>query len=116
MVPRDEIERRVARFQERLRDDGLDGALVVQETDLYYLTGTAQSAHLVVPATGDPALLVRKTFARAREESPLDNVEPLRSLRELPSALAAAGVPRGRLGLELDVLPAGSYLNYARRL
>ena len=115
-IPAAEIEGRVARFQEALRAAELDGALVVQETDLVYLAGTGQSAHLVVPAEGEPALFVRKTLERAREESPLARVEPLRSLRELPGALASCGVGRGRLGLELDVLPAASYLAYARRL
>ena len=116
MVPRDEIERRLGAFQEALRANGLAGALVVQDVDLYYLAGTAQSAHLIVPAEGEPALLVRKTLERARGETPLERVEPLRSLRELPAALAACGVVRGRLGLELDVLPAASYFGYARRL
>lgn len=115
-IPAAEIEGRVARFQEALRAAELDGALVVQETDLVYLAGTGQSAHLVVPAEGEPALFVRKTLERAREESPLARVEPLRSLRDLPGALASCGVEGGRLGLELDVLPAASYLAYARRL
>ncbi len=115
-IPAAEIEGRVARFQEALRAAELDGALVVQETDLVYLAGTGQSAHLVVPAEGEPALFVRKTLERAREESPLARVEPLRSLRDLPGALASCGVERGRLGLELDVLPAATYLAYARRL
>jgi Xaa-Pro dipeptidase len=113
MVPASEIDARLARFQDALRVAGLDAALIVQETDLYYLTGTAQSAHLIVPAEGDPTLLVRKTLARAREESPLERIEPLRSLRDLPAAI---GLDGGRLGLELDVLPAASYLRYQRRL
>jgi Xaa-Pro aminopeptidase len=115
-IPAAEIDGRLERFQEGLRAEGLDGALVVQETDLVYLAGTGQSAHLVVPAEGEPALYVRKTFERAREESPLARVEPFRSLRELPGALASCGLEHGRLGLELDVLPAAAYLGYARRL
>ena len=115
-VPRAEIESRIRSFQEGLRADGLEGAVVVQTTDLYYLAGTAQSAHLVVPVDGEPILYVRKTLSRARGESPLDRVEPLRSLRELPDALVAAGVPGGRIGFELDVLPAARYLDYVRRL
>jgi len=103
-------------FQEGLRADGLAGAVVVQTTDLYYLAGTAQSAHLVVPADGEPTLFVRKTLSRARGESPLERIEPLRSLRELPDALGAAGVPSGCIGFELDVLPAARYLDYVRRL
>ncbi|MBD0291094.1 MAG: aminopeptidase P family protein [Thermoleophilia bacterium] len=116
MVPEREVERRLTSFQEALRAEGLTGALVVQEVDLFYLSGTAQSAHLVVPAEGEPVLYVRKTLERARAETPLERVEPLRSLRELPTALEDARLTGGRLGLELDVLPASQYLGYARRL
>ncbi len=116
MLPRGEIEHRIAGFQAALRSDGLDGAIVVQEVDLFYLSGTAQSAHLIVPAQGEPALYVRKTLERARSETPLERVEPLHSLRDLPGALAACGLTGGRLGLELDVLPAALYLGYERRL
>ena len=70
-VPRIEVERRVAAFQETLRDEGVDVAVVVQNADLYYLSGTVQQSHLVVPADGEPVLLTRKTVDRAREESPL---------------------------------------------
>ena len=114
-VPAGEIERRLDAFRVALADGGFGGALVVQSADLYYLTGTVQSAHLLVPADGEPVLLVRKTLERARRESPLARIEPLTSLRDLPSALRAAGVS-GRLGLELDVLPALRFLDYARRL
>ncbi len=116
MVPEREVERRVTSFQHALRADGLAGAVVVQEVDLFYLSGTAQSAHLVVPADGEPVLYVRKTYERAREETPLERVEPLRSLRELPAALEGAGLTGGRIGVELDVLPASQYLAYVRRL
>jgi Xaa-Pro dipeptidase len=116
VVPQAEIEQRLARLRSGLRRQGLDGALVVQVTDLLYLTGTVQSAHLVVPAEGEPALYVRRLLERARRESPLERVEPLTSLRELEGALARAGLRGGRLGLELDVLPAQLYLDYARRL
>ena len=116
VVPEGEIEARLAAFQAALRESDTDVAVVVQPVDLYYLAGTTQNAHLVVPATHEPVLLVRKTLERARAESPLERIEPLRSLRDLPGALAAAGVESGRLGLELDVLPAARYLDYARRL
>jgi Xaa-Pro dipeptidase len=116
VVPSSELEARTRGFQARLAEAGLDGALVVEQTDLYYLAGTTQSAHLIVPADGEPALLVRRSLERARAESALDRIEPLGSLRELPGALAASGLDGGRLGLELDVLPAVQYLGYAKRL
>jgi Xaa-Pro dipeptidase len=111
-VPAAEIERRVSGFQEGLRREGLDAAIVVESSDLYYLTGTVQDAHLVVPAEGEPVYFVRRDLGRAREESPLTRVEPLRSLRELPAAIRDAAGDVRRLGLELDVVPAASYLRY----
>jgi len=117
VVPAGEIQQRQSRFRDAIAGAGLDAAVVVESTDLAYLTGTNQQAHLVVPAQGEPVLLVRRTLERARAESPLSRIEPLGSLRELPEALTGAGVSAGsRIGLELDVLPAGLYLGYARRL
>lgn len=116
LVPSDEISQRISRFQDQLVEERLDAAVIVQTPDLYYLTGTTQSAHLIVPAAGEAVLLVRRTLERARAESPLERVEPMRSLGELVPALAALGVSRGRVGLELDVLPAARFLDYQRRL
>jgi Xaa-Pro dipeptidase len=115
--PAEELARRLAAFQAGLARDGLDAALVVQSADLVYLSGTAQNAHLVVPAAGEPVLLVRRDLERARAESALRRVEPFTSLRALPAALASLGLPeRSRLGLELDVLPVASYLRYQELL
>jgi Xaa-Pro aminopeptidase len=117
VTPADEIERRLAALRAALAVDELEGAVIVQHTDLAYFTGTNQQAHLVVPAAGEPALLVRRVLARARAESPLTRIGELRSLGGLAEALAAAGLaPGARIGLELDVLPAGLYLGYQRRL
>ena len=117
MVPADEIASRLARLRRELEADGLDGAVIVQAADLAYFTATNQQAHLVVPVIGEPRLLVRRTVERAIAESPLAEVHPLRSLSELEPALHAAGLaPGAQVGLELDVLPAASFLNYRRRL
>jgi Xaa-Pro aminopeptidase len=117
VTPRDEIDRRLEELRSALAGDELDAALIVQHTDLAYFSGTNQQAHLVVPVAGEPVLLVRRVLERARTESPLERIEPLRSLGGLAAAMAAAGVEDGaRIGLELDVLPARLYLGYARRL
>jgi Xaa-Pro dipeptidase len=115
--PADEIARRIAAFQAGLQRDGLDAALIVQSADLVYLSGTAQNAHLLVPAAGEPLLLVRRDLERAREESALARVEPFTSLKGLPAALESLRLPRRmRLGFELDVLPAATYLRYRELL
>jgi Xaa-Pro aminopeptidase len=115
--PAEEIEQRLRRFAAALSEDGLDAAVVVQSTDLAYLTGTNQQAHLIVPASGEPRLAVRRTLDRAKRESSLSQIAGMSSLSGLRDALAASGVdPGATVGFELDVLPAGRYLGYARRL
>jgi Xaa-Pro dipeptidase len=117
VIPAEEIDRRIGRLQEALGADGLDGAVIVQHTDLAYFTGTNQQAHLVVPADGEPVLLVRRVLERARAESPLRAIEPIASLSELDGRLAACGLGAGtRIGFELDVLPAARFRSYGARL
>jgi Xaa-Pro dipeptidase len=117
VTPAAEIERRIGRLQTALGGDGLDAAIIVQHADLAYFSGTNQQAHLVVPARGEPVLLVRRVLERARSESAVERIEPLRSLSGLAPALEAAGLTAGAtVGLELDVLPAQAYLGYGRRL
>lgn len=117
-VPPDEIARRLASFQDLLSKSEVDAAIVRQNADLYYLTGTVQDAHLIVPASGNPLFLVRRDPGRALSQSPLRPIRPLRSTRELPSAVwEACGTKSPEvLGMELDVLPAADYLFYDRKL
>ncbi|MHB9150560.1 MAG: M24 family metallopeptidase [Thermoleophilia bacterium] len=112
-VPWSEIEHRLAQTQAALVQRDIDCAIIVQSTDLFYLTGTAQQSHLLVPAVGEPLLLVRRDPVRARAESALARVESFTSLRDLPDSLARLGVPAtARLGLELDVLPVMNFRRY----
>jgi Xaa-Pro aminopeptidase len=115
-VSHDEIERRLSTFQETLREQGVDAAIVVQNADLYYLAGTVQQSQLLVPADGEPVLFTRKTVARAREESPL-TVEPLPSPRRLGELVRQRlGAEPAVVGLELDVLPVGHFRRYESQL
>ena len=94
MIPAEEIERRLAApAQAPSPEAGWTAPSIVQHTDLAYLTGTNQQAHLIVPADGEPRLLVRRVLERARAESPLERIEPLGSLSGLPG-----GAARGRAG------------------
>ena len=115
-TPRDELETRIQRFQARLRAAGVDGALILQRADLFYFSGTTQQAHLYVPAEGAPVLMVRRSYERARKESALKEVAPLRSVRKLPELLSDHGHTPSRLGLEMDVVPASTYLFYQDRI
>jgi len=98
-----------------MRQQGVDGAILVQNADLYYFTGTIQQAHLFVPAEGQPVLMVKRSLERAKEESALETVIQLGSLKKIKEELQTYGYGGFKvLGFELDVLPANQYLNYLK--
>ncbi len=116
-TPKSELDRRIAKLQERLRGSGMDGAIIIQNADLFYFAGTIQRSHLSVPTEGKPLLMVKKSLERAKEESSLDNIISLESLQEIKAVLESYGYGHfKRLGFEMDVLPANQYLLYQKLL
>ncbi len=110
LTPATELSQRFESLQARLKNAGIDAALLLQNSDLFYFTGSIQQGFYYLPAEGEPVYLVRKDYGRARMESGLKNVLPLTSMRELSAQLQELGyvVPQ-QLALELDVLPAQQY-------
>jgi len=108
-----EFTQRLERFQRLLDESEFDGALMVQRTDLYYLTGTDQNGLLWVPRDGKALFMVRKSYERALQDGFVENTVPLKSLSHVPDLIKNHSriVPR-RIGLEMDVLPARLYLSY----
>lgn len=117
-VPASEIANRLVALQSRLIELELDAAVIRQNADLYYFTGTVQDAHLIVPTSGQPVLLVRRDFGRAQVQSPLRPIMPMKSMKELPAALfdACGTESLKRIGMELDVLPANTFFFYDEKL
>lgn len=117
-VPGSEIANRLVALQSLLQKHEVDAALIRQNADLFYFAGSVQDAFLVVPASGEPQLLVRRDPERALEQSPIRPIRPLGSLRELPSAVfdACGGPSIKRLGLELDVLPTNTFFFFDEEL
>ncbi len=112
-TPKEELYRRVQALQSRMESTNIDGALIVQNADLFYFTGTVQQAYLFIPPAGPPLFFVRKNLNRVRNESELDFIIPIGGLRQLPGLLADHGYSRiNRLGMELDVLPVNLYFRY----
>ncbi|MBE0602797.1 MAG: aminopeptidase P family protein, partial [Deltaproteobacteria bacterium] len=109
LTPAEEIHARIARLQGRIREAGLDAAVVVQNADLFYFAGSIQQGMLVVPAEGDPAHEIGRVHERAVEESPLARILKIRSPKDVTAHYAASGVAFGKVGFELDVLPVGTF-------
>ncbi len=110
-ISKEEIEGRLKRLRGELNKGGWEAAIVVQNVDLFYFSGTMQNAVLFVPVEGEEILMVRKYMERAQRESAVDRVIPLNSWKEIPLLIEEfhGSIPE-RIGIELDVLPAKAYL------
>ena len=109
-VPASEINERTGRIQKRIQRQGIDGLLIIQRVDLFYFSGTAQNGFIYIPADGAPLLLVKKYLPRAQEESGLENIVHIRSIKEIPEKIATFYERQPRtIGLEFDVLPVAYF-------
>jgi len=109
LVPAAEIDQRISRLQQRLADQGLDGALILDSLNMYYYTGTMQQGLVVVPTCGDPVFLVRRSLERAQFESPLSTILPLTGFSQLQGVLKDRGVAHKELGLAETTLSVAVY-------
>ena len=71
-TPKEEIEARLEGFRKRMTDEGISLAVILQNVDLFYFTGTLQKGVLIVPVDGPPLFFVERSLYRATEESPLE--------------------------------------------
>ncbi|GAB4563549.1 MAG: Xaa-Pro peptidase family protein [Geothermobacteraceae bacterium] len=115
LTPAPELLKRCRNLQRHLVAHELDAALLAQNADLFYFTGSTQQGLLYIPREGEPLYLVRRDHGRARMESGLKEVLPLESPRVLPALIQAHGhaLPE-RIGLELDVLPVAFHQRLVR--
>lgn len=112
-TPPEEMEDRHVKVRAGMEKKEMEGVLVVQKMNVYYLSGTAQDGLLFVPLEGKPLLMIKRELERARLESPIKDVVGFGSIREIPSLIQAhlLRLP-GRLGLELDLLPVKDYFRF----
>ena len=112
MSMKNECSARIARLQQRLKQVGLDGALYLYPIDIFYFTGTRQNSTLWIPQQGDPLLLVRKSFARARQEACIDDVRPFPRSKDFTPLF----VGPLNIGMTFDVIPVQQFHYYQKLL
>ncbi|MFZ5974807.1 MAG: M24 family metallopeptidase [Bacillota bacterium] len=84
-LPKSESVQRIQRMFDELNANNpdWDTALVINRINQYYFTGTIQDGLLVFKRNGDVRFFVRRSFERAIDESPLSNIHPMQSYRDL---------------------------------
>jgi Xaa-Pro aminopeptidase len=109
-IPASEIKTRIACLQNRLRQEKLSMAFMLQAADIFYYAGVFQQGVLWVPDEGEPIFFVRRSFDEARRFSPLSQVVAIKSPRQIPALPQAKQVQwEGCAGIESDVLPVQQY-------
>ena len=117
LTPKSEIKKRIGDFQNSLLNSGFDGALIYQNVDLFYYTGTLQNGALYVPSSGEPLFMVIKNIDRARVESPIEKIVRLSNPVKVGEILIQNGYKlSGKIGLEMDVIPAKLYAKLSSSL
>ena len=117
VVPRSEIDLRMARLRDGLRASRVSAVLALQRVEVLYFSGTPQDGIVWIPRDGEPVFFVRRDLERARRESPLSRILSFARPAEIPAALASLGLRLdGPVGTALDVLPVKLYQSLSRAL
>ena len=108
LLPREEASLRIGRLHKAMDEAGIDGLLVADNADIFYLSGRVYAGLAYIPAGMAPLWFVRRPV-----ELEGDGVVYIRKPEDMVSHIVDAGLamPR-RLGLELDILS----FNQAERL
>ncbi|MCX5833155.1 MAG: Xaa-Pro peptidase family protein [Deltaproteobacteria bacterium] len=98
-------QERIKALQKNLKGMELSGALLLYSRDIYYYTGTAQPACLLV-LPDDYGLFVRSGYDFALEDIFIsrDKVKDERRIENIAKASGLSGAEGKRLGTELDIL------------
>jgi Xaa-Pro dipeptidase len=108
LTPKEELIGRIDGLRHRMAGAGIDFAVIVQNVDLFYFTGSTQKGTLIVSVEKEPLLFIEKSLSRARMETPLE-VTPIRRDKDIKEVLRDKGLLKGTGGMELDVLPVSAF-------
>ncbi|MFO7768348.1 MAG: M24 family metallopeptidase, partial [bacterium] len=106
LVDAAELEGRVEGLQWRMKEEGVEGALLFQRADLVYYSGAVFQGALLLPARGEGRLFVWKAAGRLGEACPFSHTL-VKGLGRLPGALLEAAPGWGVVGFEEDTVPVG---------
>ncbi len=103
-LTKNELETRIQNFYSVMekQNPNWDTAIIINKVNQYYFTGTIQDGLLVMKRDGTVAYFARRSFERAKAESPLDCIYPMESYRD---AVKIVGESCGNAFFELEVVP-----------
>jgi len=104
MPTKQELLSRIERLHAALSAQTRDyTALIVDKVNQYYFTRTLQDGLLVIKSTGEYAFFVRNSYERAVNESPLENIFPMKSYKDAADVIGELG--GSAVFVETEVMP-----------
>ncbi len=84
-LTKNELTRRIETLHARVNAAGVDwdAVFIVDKTNQYYFTGTMQDGVFVLKSDGTYGYFARNSYDRAKMESPLENIYPMISYRDV---------------------------------
>lgn len=79
----EEYRERINRLQEKMRAKEIDLAIISQNSDLYYYTGSVQPLYFLISAKGSGLVLARKAIKRIETEAPHLKLEVFNNTKDL---------------------------------
>lgn len=105
----EELDGRIGTLRGCLGKDQIDLAILSQNSDVFYYSGSPQPLYVVVPANGDAFVLARKGLSRIQSEVQHIDIEPFAGGKDLAAILARRGLADARkVGLTLDTISYAS--------
>ena len=100
---KEELDTRLERFCYAMNNDHpeWETALILSRVNQYYFTGTMQDGLLIIKNDGQMLYFVRRSFDRAKDESPVEGLYPMNSYRD---AAAVIGSELGHTFVEKEIM------------
>jgi Xaa-Pro aminopeptidase len=98
-----EFVRRIAKLQALLQQKGVTLAILTQNSDIYYYSGSIQPLYLLVPDMGEPLVLARKSLNRIQNEVNHLDLKPFYNSKDLAEIIRPFKIDASKqIGLTLE--------------
>ena len=106
-VTKQELETRIKRLCTAISEkhSDWDTAIILNRVNQYYFTGTMQEGLLVINKSGTAKYFARRSYERAKEESPLQTIYPMEMYKDIAQVI---GNDFGNTLLEAEVVTVGT--------
>lgn len=107
----DDLSVRIRKLQNRLKENEIDLAILSQNSDIYYFSGSVQPQYILIPVASKPVVLARKAITRIELEVESIELEPFSGTKDLARIFQKYNLSASkRVGFTLDTITYSSVM------